>query len=87
MLFALTLGVGLTLVVSGFLLCLRMGTLPFLDPIVPFSPVVFIVGVMLTFYSAAVFETVPDRYEIGPPPYRFTEIHPYRPSERRNPAP
>jgi molybdopterin-containing oxidoreductase family membrane subunit len=60
-LFVLTLGLGLTLVVVGFLLCLRMGTLPFLDPVVPFSPVVFIAGVMLTFYSAAVYETVPDR--------------------------
>ena len=86
-LFALTLGLGLTMVVAGFLLCLRFGTLPFLDPIVPFSPVVFIIGVMLTFYSAAVYETVPDRHSVVPPPYRFTEIHPYRPSERRNPTP
>lgn len=58
-LFAGTLATGLALVVAGFLLCLRLGTLPFLDPIVPFSPVVFIIGVMMTFYSAAVYETLP----------------------------
>jgi molybdopterin-containing oxidoreductase family membrane subunit len=50
---------GLATAVTGFLLSLRVGTLPYLDPVVPFSPVIFILGVMATFYSAAVYETIP----------------------------
>lgn len=54
-----TLVVGVALAVAGFLLSLRVGTLPYLDPVLPYSPVVFIAGVMLTFYSAAAYETLP----------------------------
>ena len=57
--FAGTLITGLGLMVTGFLLSMRFGTLPFLDPIVPYSPLIFISGVMLTFLSAAVYETIP----------------------------
>lgn len=54
-----TLVTGLSLAVTGFLLSLRVGTVYYDDPVVPFSPVIFIVGVMMTFYSAAVYETIP----------------------------
>lgn len=54
-----TLGAGLALAVTGFLLSLRVGTLPYLDPVVPGSPLLFAFGVMLCFYSAAAYETLP----------------------------
>jgi molybdopterin-containing oxidoreductase family membrane subunit len=54
-----TLASGLALAVVGFALSLRIGTLPHLDPVVPASPLLFAVGVMLTFYSAAAYETLP----------------------------
>jgi molybdopterin-containing oxidoreductase family membrane subunit len=54
-----TLSAGVVLAVVGFLLSLRVGTLPYLDPVVPYSPVVFILGVMVSFGSAAVYETLP----------------------------
>ncbi len=57
--FGTTLAAGLTLAVAGFLLSLRVGTLPYQDPVVPFSPLIFAFGVMLTFGSAAVYETLP----------------------------
>jgi molybdopterin-containing oxidoreductase family membrane subunit len=65
-LFVVTLALGLCMAVGGFLLCLRVGTLPHLDPVVPYSPVVFILGVMATFYSAAVFETLPPQPRASP---------------------
>ncbi|MBI4607091.1 MAG: polysulfide reductase NrfD [Planctomycetes bacterium] len=55
-LFTLTLLAGLGLAVTGFLLSARAWTQPHLDPVVPYSPVVFILGVMLCFASAAVYE-------------------------------
>jgi hypothetical protein len=54
-----TLALGLSLAVAGFLLSLRFGTLPYLDPVVPYSPMLFAAGVMLVFYSAAAYETLP----------------------------
>ncbi len=59
-LFGLTLSIGLTLAVGGFLLSARFGTKPYLDPILPLSPVIFIVGVMTCFISAIVYEIVPE---------------------------
>lgn len=58
---SLTFLFGIAASVIGLALSLRFGTLPFLDPILPYSPVLFIVGVMMIFYAAAVYETVPDR--------------------------
>lgn len=54
-----TLLTGGSVTVAGLLLSMRVGTLPFLDPIVPYSPVIFIFGALIIFYSAAVYETIP----------------------------
>ncbi len=64
LIFCLTLCVGLILMISGFLLSLRIGTLPHLDPLVPYSPTLFILGVMISFYSSAVYETIPKAREL-----------------------
>jgi molybdopterin-containing oxidoreductase family membrane subunit len=58
-LFAAALGTGLSMTVGGFLLSARFGSDRYVDPAVPFSPVIFILGVMLSFYSAAIYETLP----------------------------
>ncbi len=57
--FGLTLLVGISVAVTGFLLSARIGTKHYLDPIVPMSPVIFITGVMTSFISAIVYEIVP----------------------------
>jgi molybdopterin-containing oxidoreductase family membrane subunit len=54
-----TLSFGLTLTVVGFLASARIGVKPYLDPIIPWSPVVFIIGVMISLYSPAVYEVSP----------------------------
>ena len=56
-----TLLAGLTLAMTGLLLSFRVGTVYYADPVVPFSPLIFIVGVMMSFFSAAVYETIPTR--------------------------
>ncbi len=58
-LFLLTLLGGITLAVVGLYFSARMDTEPFLDPTVPFSPVLFILGITACFYSAFVYETLP----------------------------
>jgi molybdopterin-containing oxidoreductase family membrane subunit len=58
---ALTLFGGITLAVVGFSSSARLGTKAYLDPVIPFSPVMFIFGVMLIFGAAAVYELVPSR--------------------------
>ena len=55
-LFAGTLSFGITLAVLGFLASARIGIKPYMDPIVPWSPVIFIIGVMLSLYSPAIYE-------------------------------
>ena len=55
------MGVGLVIGVVGFMLSNRYGTKDYLDPLIPFSPVLFITGVMTVFGSAAVYETWPSR--------------------------
>jgi Ni/Fe-hydrogenase subunit HybB-like protein len=50
---------GLCLAAVGLALSARFGTEPYLDPTVPFSPVIFIVGVVMTVYSAAVYVVAP----------------------------
>lgn len=60
-LFGLTLAAGLTLVVIGFLLSARFWTShPEGDPLLPFSPVIFITGVMTCFISSVVYEILPE---------------------------
>jgi uncharacterized membrane protein len=58
-LFLTTLLVGIALAVTGFALSARVGTVSYLDPVVPFSPVMFIAGMVLVFLSAVVYETLP----------------------------
>lgn len=50
---------GIGLASFGLAMSARVGTLPYLDPIVPLSPVIFIVGVVMTLYSAAVYVVAP----------------------------
>lgn len=55
----LTFAGGAALLIAGFLWSARVGHDTYVDPDVPLSPVIFIAGVMATFYAAAVYETVP----------------------------
>lgn len=57
--FAGTLTLGLIVAAAGFALSARAGTVAYDDPLVPFSPVIFIIGLVLVFYSPAVYETFP----------------------------
>lgn len=57
--FIVTMSVGIALLTTGLAYCLRVGTLPYLDPVVPYSPVIFIVGVLLVFASALLYEIFP----------------------------
>ena len=53
--------VGVALALFGFALCARIGNDPWQDPPVPLSPVIFVVGMVLVFYSAALYEVLPSR--------------------------
>ncbi|MEO6709164.1 MAG: hypothetical protein ABI054_09980, partial [Planctomycetota bacterium] len=55
-----TLCAGLVLAATGFLLSARFGTDRWQDPLVPFSPILFITGMVLIFGSALVYELLPD---------------------------
>ncbi len=57
--FGLTLILGLGLGITGFLLSARLGADPSMDPILPFSPILFIAGITVCFLSAIVYEVVP----------------------------
>ncbi|MBI2191674.1 MAG: polysulfide reductase NrfD [Planctomycetes bacterium] len=57
--FGITLLGGIVLAVIGFALSSRFGTKPTLDPVIPYSPVLFIVGVVMIFMSAVVYEIIP----------------------------
>jgi len=59
-----TLALGFFLMVVGFIFSARFGTKPYLDPILPFSPVVFIVGVIISFVSAVLYELFPSKRKI-----------------------
>ncbi|MCA9000414.1 MAG: polysulfide reductase NrfD [Planctomycetes bacterium] len=50
---------GVSLAAVGLALSARFGTEAYLDPIVPFSPVLFIIGIVMTIYSAAVYVVAP----------------------------
>lgn len=54
-----TLVLGLGLGAFGLMMSARFGTEAFMDPIVPFSPVMFIAGVVMVVYSPAVYVIVP----------------------------
>jgi hypothetical protein len=55
----LALGIGLA--AAGLALSFRVGTEPFLDPILPASPVMFIAGLMVLVTTGAVYELLPER--------------------------
>lgn len=59
-LFGATLGGGLEMAIIGFLGASRFGTEPFLDPIIPFAPGLFVLGIMVALLSAVVYETLPE---------------------------
>jgi molybdopterin-containing oxidoreductase family membrane subunit len=50
---------GLVLAGIGFASSARIWSEPWEDPLIPLSPVIFAVGMMFVFYSAAVYETLP----------------------------
>jgi Ni/Fe-hydrogenase subunit HybB-like protein len=54
-------GFGLAATGAGFLLCGRVGTESFQDPILTASPVVFIAGLVMLASTGAVYELLPDR--------------------------
>ncbi|MBS1150463.1 MAG: dehydrogenase, partial [Myxococcaceae bacterium] len=55
------MGVGACIAVVGFVISSRYGVVHYRDPIIPYSPVLFITGVMLIFGSAALYEVLPPR--------------------------
>ncbi len=61
--FLLTLLVGLASAVIGFLLSAPLGhASPIVsDPVVSFAPTIFVLGVILLFTSAVVYELYPDK--------------------------
>lgn len=65
-LFGVTLGAGVTLAIAAFLSAARVGTEKYNDPYIPYSPALFILGIMLMFVSAAVYETFPTKLQTQP---------------------
>jgi len=55
------LAVGITMAVVGFVYSARYGTEDYLDPVLPYAPVIFITGIVTCFMSAVVYEIVPGR--------------------------
>jgi prepilin signal peptidase PulO-like enzyme (type II secretory pathway) len=65
-LFFLTLLAGVTLAVLGFTLSAPIGPTEspvYSNPRVEFAPLMFLAGVVLIFFSAVVYEIVPDRWD------------------------
>ena len=61
-----TLLTGAGIATIGYLLCARVGNDSWQDPPVPLSPLIFVAGFALVFYSAAVYEVFPsDRSSSG----------------------
>lgn len=58
---------GFALMTVGLLISLRFGTEPYLDPIIPFSPIIFVKGIMLAFFSAVIYELLPPGGASAPP--------------------
>lgn len=63
-----TLAMGVVFGVTGFVISNRAGVAYYADPLIPFSPVLFISGLMLTFGSAIVYEVIPAARPAPPPP-------------------
>ncbi len=62
--FLLTLLAGLALAVAGFMLAAPLGPLnspAISDPALPFAPALFILGVIMLFASAVVYELFPGK--------------------------
>ncbi len=64
--FWLTLLAGLALAIVGFMLAAPIG--PVVDPAIsdprlPFAPTIFVMGILLLFSSAVVYELFPDKSE------------------------
>ncbi len=62
--FWLTLLVGLALAIVGFFLAAPIGptiSSVISEPRLPFAPTIFLVGVILLFGSAVVYELIPDK--------------------------
>lgn len=57
--------IGVALMVLGYLLAAPWGadTVANSDPRLPFSPAVFVLGIITVFSSALVYELLPDRFE------------------------
>jgi molybdopterin-containing oxidoreductase family membrane subunit len=55
----LSILVGFCLAITGLLLSARFGTEAYLDPLLPFSPMIFALGMMFLLFSVAAFETFP----------------------------
>lgn len=63
-LFLLVLVIGVGMAVAGFLLSAPIGPTEnptYSDPRMPFAPLVFVLGVILSFCSAIVYEVARDR--------------------------
>ncbi len=64
-LFLFTLGAGVILTVLGFFLSAPIGPTEspvYSNPRVSFAPLLFVVGIVLMFSSAVVYEAVPDHW-------------------------
>lgn len=66
--FVLTLFLGAGCAVVGLAASARVGTSPDADPVLPLAPVYFILGLMLFWYSAVVYELFPSARRQEPPP-------------------
>jgi Ni/Fe-hydrogenase subunit HybB-like protein len=58
--FGATLAIGLVVAIAGFALSARIGTELNMDPLIPYSPILFIVGLVICFISAIVYEIIPE---------------------------
>lgn len=56
---AAVLAFGLVVALVGLGLSARVGTLPYDDPLLPFSPMIFIAGLMICFLAAVCYELFP----------------------------
>ncbi len=60
-----TLAVGLTLAIVGFAGSAGVGAEVYQDPVLPYSPLIFIAGIMLSFCTAIVYEVLPAKRPDG----------------------
>jgi molybdopterin-containing oxidoreductase family membrane subunit len=62
-LFWATFFAGVGLAILGFVVSARVGSTVYVDPAIPYSPVIFINGIVLCFCSAILYEIFPSRTE------------------------